>query len=122
MQWRILYLKEFDSWLLAQERGLQDEAYAHLETLIEFGPTLGRPYVDTLKGSSLPNLKELRFEYQRAPIRILFAFDPMQQAVLLLGGNKQGDKRWYKKNMPIAEKRYKEHVKRQRQENKGTRK
>ncbi|MBZ0186674.1 MAG: type II toxin-antitoxin system RelE/ParE family toxin, partial [Candidatus Obscuribacterales bacterium] len=47
---------------------------------------------------------------RRAPIRILFAFDPKQQAVIILGGSKQNDKRWYNTNIPIAEKLFKEHL------------
>ena len=110
MQWSLIYHDEFATWLTDQEEDLQNEALAYLEMLKDRGPLLGRPYVDTLKGSSLTNLKELRFEYQRAPIRILFAFDPKRQAVILLGGNKQADKRWYERNIPIAEKRFKQHV------------
>jgi len=72
----VLYLDEFERWLTEQEEGLKDEALARIGLLAEVGPTLARPYVDTLKGSKITNLKELRFDYQRAPIRILFAFDP----------------------------------------------
>jgi hypothetical protein len=75
------------------------------------GPLLGRPYVDTLKGSKYPNLKELRVQYKGEPWRILFAFDPIRQAIVLVGGNKTGDKRWYEKNIPIAETRFTEHLK-----------
>ncbi len=114
MQWTLKYLDEFTSWLNAQDEGLQDEALARLELLTRVGPLLGRPYVDTLKGSSLPNLKELRFDYQRAPIRILFAFDYKKQAVILLGGDKGGDKRWYETNIPIAEKLFNQHVQKER--------
>lgn len=87
-----------------------------LELLKEYGPLLGRPYVDTLKGSEIANLKELRFAFERAPIRVLFVFDPKQQAVIILGGNKAVDKRWYETNIPIAEKLYKSHLERQKKE------
>jgi hypothetical protein len=43
---------------------------------------------------------------------VLFAFDPKRRAIVLVGGNKRGDKRWYKKNIPIAEERYQRHLKR----------
>ena len=74
------------------------------------GPLLGRPYVDTLKGSQYPNLKELRVQHRGEPWRIFFAFDPLRQAIVLVGGNKTGDKRWYEKNMPIAENRFAQHL------------
>jgi hypothetical protein len=74
------------------------------------GPLLARPYVDTLKGSRYPNLKELRVQHGGEPWRILFAFDPVRQAIVLVGGNKTGDKRWDEKNMPIAEQRFTEYL------------
>lgn len=116
MPYSVIYLDEFAAWLRAQEEDLQDRTVAQLELLKEYGPLLGRPYVDTLKGSEIANLKELRFAYDRAPIRILFAFDPKQQAVIILGGNKAVDKRWYETNIPIAEKLYKAHIERQKEE------
>jgi hypothetical protein len=68
-------------------------------------PTIGN-VIDTLKASAFKNLKELRIQYQGEPWRILFAFDPKRQAILLVGGNKTGNDRWYQKNIPIAEERY----------------
>ena len=77
---------------------------AHLKALAVEGPQLGRPYCDTLKGSKVANLKELRVQVDGDPFRVLFAFDIERAAVLLVGGNKAGDKRWYDINIPIAEK------------------
>lgn len=74
------------------------------------GPNLGRPYADTLHGSSLANLKELRVQHRSQPYRILYAFDPKREALLLLGGNKAGDKRWYRKAIPRAEAIYARHL------------
>ena len=84
--------------------------------LKEYGPLLGRPSADTLKGSKLPNLKELRLSYRGAPIRILFAFDPKKQGVIILAGDKSGDKRWYTTNIPIAEERYAKHLEKQKKD------
>jgi hypothetical protein len=76
--------------------------------LAERGPGLGRPLVDTLQGSDIGNLKELRPRSGReVAIRILFVFDPWSQAVLLVAGNKAGDwSGWYKAAIPIAEVAY----------------
>ena len=73
------------------------------------GPTLGRPLVDSTEGSSIRNLKELRPGSQRrSGIRILFAFDPERQAVLLVAGDKAGNwTRGYADNIPLAERRFK---------------
>ena len=114
MQYKLIYLTEFATWLDAQEEELKVRTLAHLDLLEERGPLLARPHADTLKGSEIANLKELRFKFERAPIRILFAFDPRQQAVIILAGSKQGDKRWYDANIPIAEKLFKEHLEGQR--------
>jgi hypothetical protein len=91
---------------------LQDEILAHTELLREHGPQLGRPYVDTVKGSAFPNMKELRVQFRGDPWRILFAFDPDRAAILLVGGNKRGDKRWYKKHLPVADARLRRHLER----------
>jgi hypothetical protein len=49
-------------------------------------------------------------EYTAEPYRILYAFDPRRTAILLLGGDKTGDNRWYEKNVPRADDRYDEHL------------
>jgi hypothetical protein len=110
MKWNVLYDDEFIDWLEQQEIELQNAILSLVEVLIEAGPGLGRPRVDTIKGSKLRNLKELRVQYRGEPWRVLFAFDPQRQAILLVGGNKQGNDRWYKEAISIAEKRYKRHL------------
>lgn len=110
MEWTVLYDDEFIEWMEQQEEGLQNAILGLVEVLMRHGPNLGRPRVDTLKGSKLNNLKELRVQHRGQPWRILFVFDPKRQAILLVGGNKRGDKRWYEENIPIAEERYKRHL------------
>lgn len=116
MVWKLLYLDMFKAWLTEQDDDLQDEALARLEMLKVKGPLLARPYADTLQGSKIANLKELRFSHSGSPIRILFAFDPRKQGVIILAGDKTGDSRWYKTNIPLAEKLYAIHLKKQQQE------
>ncbi|TGN02903.1 diaminopimelate decarboxylase [Leptospira dzoumogneensis] len=101
---------EFEAWFLRQEPGLQEDIFAILRVLEQKGPSLGRPYVDTLKGSEITNLKELRVQSKGSPIRILFVFDSERMAVLLTAGNKQGDKRFYSKLIPLAEKIYDDYL------------
>jgi hypothetical protein len=116
MEWSVIFDERFSAWLDAQEEDLQDEIAANLKVLQEDGPALGRPRVDRVRGSAFENLKELRVQYHGAPYRILFAFDFRRQAVLLVGGCKAGDKRWYKTNVPIADKRFKQHLEELRRE------
>ena len=110
-EWDVQLDEEFRVWLEGLDESLQDHILSRANSLRTSGPHLGRPYVDTVKGSVFANMKELRIKFRNEPWRILFAFDPEQSAILLLGGNKQGDKRWYKKNIPIAEARFRRHLK-----------
>jgi hypothetical protein len=87
MKWNIMFDPDFRIWFYQQEQEFQDEGLAVLGVLEEFGPKLGRPRVDTLEGSDFQNMKELRIQYKGEPWRILFAFDPKRQAILLVGGN-----------------------------------
>jgi hypothetical protein len=65
---------------------------------IQGPPQLGRPRVDTLKGSRHRNMKELRFSAADGEWRVAFAFDPRRKVILLVAGDKSGDseKRFYR--------------------------
>jgi hypothetical protein len=110
MDWEIILDEEFAAWLMSLEVDIRNAILAHVGLLAERGPNLGRPYVDTLKGSKFDNLKELRIQFRGDPWRVLFAFGPRRSAVILVGGNKGGDKRWYQKHIPIAERRFERHL------------
>jgi len=79
-----------------------------IDRLIDDGPSLGRPLVDRIAGSRLHNLKELRPGSSGASeVRILFIFDPVRDAVLLIAGDKSGRwKEWYAEAIPAAEAAY----------------
>jgi hypothetical protein len=108
MAWTVLFHEEFDVEFQALDQDLQNELLAHATLLQEFGPQLGRPTVDTLKGSKHANMKELRFEWQREIWRVAFAFDPQRHAILLAGGDKGGanQKRFYGKLIATADARF----------------
>ena len=112
MTWTVLFHPEFDAQFQAMEEGLQDELLAHARLLRDFGPNLGRPAVDTLKGSRHANMKELRFAWEGGVWRIAFAFDPTRQSILLAGGNKgtANQRRFYKRLIATADKRFDEHL------------
>ncbi len=116
MPWEVEYTNEFEEWW----RGLTAEQQEQLEQAVMAlsigGPTLGRPMVDTLKGSSLPNLKELRVS-AGGKLRVLFAFNPLRTAILLLGGDKSGRwSEWYRTAIFEAERLYAEHLRELREE------
>lgn len=113
MAWPVILLEEVDAWFLRLSR--EDPASAELvaaaiDTLAETGPGLGRPLADVVSSSRYRHMKELRPPSQgRTRVRILFAFDPARQAILLVAGDKAGAwHRWYVENIKIADDRYAE--------------
>lgn len=108
--WSVVTVDVFDAWFLSLGEAEQVDILAHIRVLELMGQALGRPHVDTLKASSLPNLKELRIQHRGKPYRVLFVFDPHRQAVLLCGGDKTGDKRFYKRMIPIAEREFAQYL------------
>ena len=109
MLWEVEYTDQFEEWWLTLNGDDQENIRACVAVLQELGPALGRPLVDTLKGSRHSNMKELRATVGN--IRILFAFDPRRTALLLLGGDKTNRWRlWYQRMIPIADRLYDEHL------------
>lgn len=96
---------EVGEWFAALDDQDSERVASAIDALEQVGPTLGRPLVDRIKGSKIHALKELR--PGSTSIRILFAFDPKRQAILLVAGNKAGQwKNWYSENIPVAEQRF----------------
>ena len=108
MTWSVIFEDDFDEEFQGMPEGLQNEILAHALLLKDYGPNLGRPIVDTLKGSKHNNMKELRFDWKGGVWRVAFAFDPKRQAVLLASADKSGSdqKRVYRKLITLADRRY----------------
>lgn len=113
MSWAIDFHPAFKAEFDDLSRKVQDALLAMLVALRERGPTVGRPEVDTLKGSGFANMKELRFRADRGVWRVAFAFDPQRRAILLVGGDKTGvsESKFYKRLIVKADVRFKEHLK-----------
>jgi hypothetical protein len=90
MTWSVLLEAAFAEEFRELAEAVQDELLAHAKLLEAFGPHLGRPRADTLKGSRHANMKELRFDADGGVWRVAFAFDPRRQAILLVAGDKAG--------------------------------
>lgn len=101
-----------EEWMLGLDEKSYELVIAALELLEERGPALGRPLVDSVKGSRHKNIKELRPGSQgRSELRVLFAFDPSRQAILLVAGDKAGVwERWYRVNIPLADDLFDRHL------------
>jgi hypothetical protein len=112
MGWHLGFHADFVPEFEDFAEDVQDELLAHLKVLEQFGPELGRPHVDALKGSKHANMKELRFSADGGVWRIAFAFDPKREAVVLVGGDKSGgsEKRFYKNLIKNADARFDQHL------------
>lgn len=113
MTWVVRFDDEFQKEFLVFRQAVQDELLAAARLLAEYGPRLGRPYVDTLKASKHANMKELRFD---AAWRVAFAFDPRREAILLVAADKSGvsQDRFYRQLIAKAERRFAVHLERLR--------
>lgn len=104
--WQVILVEEVERWFLTLDSDSAEAVTSAIDYLEAEGPMAGRPVVDRVKGSSYHAMKELR--PPSTSIRILFIFDPERNAVLLVAGDKAGQwKKWYRDNIPVAERRYK---------------
>jgi len=121
--WGVLLDEEFEPEFDALPQDVQNELLAHAKLLQHFGPQLGRPRADSLKGSGHANVKELQFDAADGVWRVAFAFDPNRNAVLLVCGDKSGgsEKRFYRQLIEKADSRFDAHlarIKRRREKRK----
>ena len=107
--WEVEYTDQFEGWWLSLSETEQERVTAAVEALTQFGPALGRPFVDVIKASRHTHMKELR--PRGGNLRVMFAFDPRRTAILLTGGDKTGEwESWYREMIPIADDLYDEHI------------
>lgn len=101
-----------EGWLNSLDDNSWKQVIAAIELFADRGPQLGRPLVDAVTTSRHKNMKELRpGSSGQTELRILFAFDPVRQAILLVAGGKSGSwTRWYKKNIPVADDLFDDHL------------
>jgi len=108
--WEVEFTNEFGQWWEGLDEDEQESVAVSVELLRVLGPNLPRPHSDTLKGSRHSNMKELRTQHHGRPIRTFYAFDPRRHAILLIGGDKTGDDRFYDRMIPLADRLYEEHL------------
>ena len=118
MAWEVEYTDEFRVWWDSLNEDEQEDVDTMIQVLEEKGPNLRRPYSDVIEISKYPNMKELIIQHKGRPYRVLYAFDPRRNAILLLGGDKTGNDRWYEENVPKADKIYGEYLETLRKEGK----
>ena len=108
--WKIEYTDEFEEWLDGLERKQQKQVAAIVSLLQDRGVSLPFPYSSGVFGSKFEHMRELRIQSKGNPIRIFYAFDPRRCAILLIGGDKTGDNRFYERMIPIADRLYEEYL------------
>ena len=112
MNWRVRIAEEFEPEFFALQQEVQDTILTLTRLLRHFGPQLGRPHVDTLKGSRHANMKEMRLSAAGGEWRVAFAFDPVRRAMLLVAGDKSGgsERRFYRALIRKADERFDRHL------------
>lgn len=107
--WEVVVVDAVRDWYDAMSDPEADALEASITLLEQHGPTLPFPHSSAIQGSSIA-MRELRYQHRGEPYRVLYIFDPKRRAVLLLGGCKGGDDRWYKRSIPAAERRYSQYL------------
>jgi hypothetical protein len=114
--WEVEGTDEFAEWFLSLSDEEQVDVGRVVELLVEHGPSLPFPYSSGVESSRHRHMRELRIQHAGRPYRVLYAFDPRRAAILLLGGDKTGNNRWYEENVPTADARYDEYIQQLKQE------
>ena len=87
-----------------------------VELLGDFGPALGYPHSSSMVNSRHGQMRELRAQHASRPLRVFYAFDPRRSAILLIGGDKRGNDRFYAEYVPMADRLYDEYLEELRKE------
>ena len=111
MAYEVEVSDEFKDWYEPLSEMEQNSIERVVLMLMEAGPFLSFPYSTGIEGSIFGHMRELRIQHEGRPYRILYAFDPARTALLLLGGDKTGDDRWYEKMVPRADAIYAKYLK-----------
>ena len=110
MVWIVEVTEEFSEWWDRLDEGARESVNAVVVMLEELGPQLPFPYSSAVRGSRHGGLRELRIQHRGRPLRVLYGFDPRRVAVLLLGNDKGGSKRWYRKAIARADRTFDSHL------------
>jgi hypothetical protein len=110
MAWEVEYSDEFGEWWETLTEGEQIDVDAYIQELERRGPMLPFPYSSDVKGSKHGTMRELRVQSGGKALRIFYAFDPRRTAILLIGGRKAGNKRFYERFVPLADRLYDQHL------------
>jgi hypothetical protein len=110
MSWRVEGTAVFEGWFSSLTEAEREDVIAVVDLLKALGPRLGSPQTSKIHGSRHRHMRELRIQHAGRPYRVLYAFDPRRSAILLVGGDKTGNGRWYQQMITLADRLYDEHL------------
>ena len=110
MTWEVEYTDDFEQWWLRLDTSERESVLATVGLLEARGPNLPFPHSSDVKGGTSGKLRELRIQHKGRPLRVFYSFDSRRTAILLVGGGKTGDDRFYERMIPLAESLLKEHL------------
>lgn len=110
MAWEVEFTNEFGDWWEGLDEDEQESVSASVGLLEVMGPRVPFPHSSGIQGSRHGHLRELRVQHRGRPYRVFYAFDPRRSAILLIGGEKTGDDRFYDRMVAIADDLYDEHL------------
>jgi hypothetical protein len=106
MAWELEGTDEFAEWFDGLSDDEKGDVIASVDLLADRGPQLGYPHTSGIATSRHSHMRELRIQHKGRPYRVLYAFDPRRYAILLIGGDKTGNDRWYEEHVPIGDDLY----------------
>jgi len=117
--WEVEFTDEFEEWWETLTEAEQDALAFSVGLLRSEGPFLKFPHSTDVRQSRHGSMRELRSQCEGKPLRTFYAFDPRRIAILLIGGDKTGDDRFYDVMVPIADRIYDDYLKEIQGENNG---
>jgi hypothetical protein len=110
LAWEVEFSNEFGEWWNGLSAAEQKSVDFTVSLLQEVGPTLRMPHSSGIEMSRHTHMRELRIQHEGRPYRVFYAFDPRRTALLLIGGDKIGNNRWYQEYVPLADAIYDRHL------------
>jgi len=114
--YEVEFTDEFGDWWNQLSAEEQSSVRAYVKLLADYGVALKHPYCSGIEKSRHDHMRELRVQHAGRPYRVLYAFDPRRTALLLIGGDKTGNDRWYETFVPLADQIYDRHLQQLREE------
>jgi hypothetical protein len=101
--WEVEFTDEFEAWWNTLDTKDQGAVDASIRLLEREGPHLKFPYSSGVHTSRHSAMRELRSQSGGRPLRTFYLFDSRRIAILLIGGDKTGNARFYEKFVPVAD-------------------